>query len=227
METLRRETLFQLGFAGLGLALVVTQYGGSAALAFAIFGLVAMLVWRALPEHPHGRFGPANTVTMLRAAITAALAGLLLAEEIPTPAAALAAGTALALDGIDGPLARRTGLASAFGARFDMEIDALFVLVLAALLAASGRVGAWVLALGLMRYLWLAGARLAPALARPLPPSRRRRLVCGFAIAALVAALAGPAWLASPACAAALLSLIYSFGLDLLWAMRPGRGSQG
>jgi phosphatidylglycerophosphate synthase len=225
METLRRDTLFQLGLAGVGLGFVVTQYGGSAALAFALFAVVAGLVWRALPEHRHGRFGPANTVTMLRAAIAAALAGLLVAEEIPTPAAALAAAAALALDGIDGPLARRTGLASDFGARFDMEIDALFGLVLAALLATSGRVGAWVLAIGLLRYLWLGAARLVPALARPLPPSQRRRVVCGFAIAALVTALAAPAWLASPVCAAALLSLIYSFGLDLLWAMRPGRGS--
>jgi phosphatidylglycerophosphate synthase len=225
METLRRETLFQLGFAAVGLGLVATTYGGSAPLAFAVFATVAVLVWRALPRHPHGRFGPGNTVTMLRAAITAALAGLLLAQEIPAPEAALAAAGALALDGIDGPLARRTGLSSEFGARFDMEVDALLVLVLAALVAATGKAGPWVLWVGLLRYLWVGAGVLYPALARPLPPSRRRRFVCAFAITGLALSLGTPAWLTSPLCATALLSLIYSFGLDLLRAMQPGRKS--
>jgi phosphatidylglycerophosphate synthase len=221
METLRRETLFQLGFAALGLGIVATTYGGSAPLAFVVFAAVAGLVWRTLPRHPHGRFGPGNTVTMLRAAIAAGLAGLLLADEIPSPQAALAAAAALALDGIDGPLARRTGLNSDFGARFDMEVDALLVLILAALVAASGKAGPWVLWAGLLRYLWVGAAVLFPPLARPLPPSRRRRFVCALAVAALVGALAAPAWLASPLCATALLSLIYSFGLDLLRATQP------
>lgn len=225
METLRRETLFQLGFVAVGLGIVATTYAGSAPLAFAVFATVAMLVWRALPRHPHGRFGPGNTVTTLRAAITAALAGLLLAQEIPAPEAALAAAAALALDGIDGPLARRTGLSSDFGARFDMEVDALLVLVLAALVAVSGKAGPWVLWVGLLRYLWVGAGAFCPPLARPLPPSRRRRFVCAFAIAGLTLSLAVPAWLASPLCAAVLLSLIYSFGLDLLSAIQPGRGS--
>lgn len=223
METLRRRTLFPLGLVTVGLALVVATYRGSAPLAFCVFAFVAAAVWRALPAHGHPRFGPANAVTTLRAAIAAALAGLVLAEEIPVGEAALAAAAALALDGIDGPLARRTKLASDFGARFDMEVDALLVLVLSALVAASGRVGYWVVALGLLRYLWVAAGRLWPALARPLAPSRRRRAICAFTIGALVAALAGPAWLASPVCAAALISLIYSFGLDLLRVMQPGR----
>ena len=37
----------------------------------------------------------------------------------------------LALDGLDGWAARRQGLVSAFGARFDMEVDALLILALA------------------------------------------------------------------------------------------------
>ena len=44
-----------------------------------------------------------------------------------------------ALDGVDGWLARRSGIASAFGARFDMEIDALLILVLAVLAWRSAR----------------------------------------------------------------------------------------
>ena len=44
---------------------------------------------------------------------------------------------ALALDGVDGQVARRTGTASELGARFDMEVDAFLILVLS---VAAGRV---------------------------------------------------------------------------------------
>jgi phosphatidylglycerophosphate synthase len=221
METLRREALFHLGFAGAALAVVAGSYDGSAALAFALFAAVGLLVWRGLASHRHGSFGPANAITVLRAAIAAGLAGLLLAEPIPAEVAAGAGAAALALDGLDGRLARRTGLESAFGARFDMEVDALLLLVLAALALGSGKAGPWVLAIGLLRYLWVAGGLLWRPLARDLPPRRRRRWACGFSVATLVAALAAPAWLASPLCAAALAALIYSFAADLLWVLGP------
>ena len=39
------------------------------------------------------------------------------------------ASVALILDGVDGKVARRTRNASAFGARFDMEVDAFLILV--------------------------------------------------------------------------------------------------
>ena len=45
----------------------------------------------------------------------------------------------------DGPAARRSGIASRFGARFDMETDALMILVLAVLAWRWDRAGAWVL----------------------------------------------------------------------------------
>ncbi len=56
---------------------------------------------------------------------------------------------AVALDGVDGVLARSRNEASAFGARFDMETDALLILVLAALVWQHGKAGAWILAAGL------------------------------------------------------------------------------
>jgi phosphatidylglycerophosphate synthase len=227
METLRREALFHLGLASTALALVTVVYQGSAPLALALFASIAVLVWRGLRWHGHPSFGPANAVTMLRAAITAALGGLLLAEPIPTLAAAAAGGIALLLDGVDGPLARRSGLSSAFGARFDMEVDAFLVLVLSALVLATGRAGAWVLALGGLRYVWVAGGMLVPALGAELPPSRRRQVICGAVVAILVAALVVPAWLSSPLCAAAFLGLIYSFGVDLLRVIRPMSGFRG
>ena len=46
----------------------------------------------------------------------------------------------------------RSNEASSFGARFDMETDALLILVLAALVWQHGKAGPWILAAGLMRY---------------------------------------------------------------------------
>src|SRR6185437_12999615 len=73
---------------------------------------------------------------------------------------AYAGMAALVLAGVDGWAARRSGFASRFGARFDMESDALFVLALAALVYRTGQAGAWVLTLGAMRYIFVAAGRL-------------------------------------------------------------------
>jgi phosphatidylglycerophosphate synthase len=220
METLRREALAHFALAAGALALVTLAYDGSAPLALGLFGVVGLVAWRALPAHRHAAFGPANGLTVARAAITAALAGLLLAETIPAAAAAAAGAGALLLDGLDGRLARRTGLASPFGARFDMEVDALLVLVLAALVYHTGQAGLWVLGLGGLRYFWVGAGLVWAPLERELPPSRRRRGVCAGAVAMLLAALVLPAGVAAPLCAAALAALIYSFAVDLAWVLR-------
>ena len=94
------------------------------------------------------------------------------------------------LDGVDGWLARRSGLASAFGARFDMEVDALLIMALAILAWQHGKAGSWVLLSGLLRYAFVAAGWLAPWMSRPLPPSRRRQTVCVVQIAGLCAAVA-------------------------------------
>ena len=82
----------------------------------------------------------------------------------PVPVGALTtlAVVALALDAVDGRVARRTGTASAVGARFDMEVDAVLVLLLSVYVARS--LGLWVLAIGSAHY--AAGRRPSgPALA--------------------------------------------------------------
>ncbi len=72
------------------------------------------------------------------------------------------------LDAVDGRVARRTGTASAFGARFDMEVDAFLILVLSVYVARVGRrVGA---AIGAARYAFVAAGWLLPWLRGPLPP---------------------------------------------------------
>src|SRR4051812_27656235 len=88
-------------------------------------------------HHPYATFGAANYVTTLRAVLTLLLA----AAAFLDPSARLGwvagwtAGIVAALDGVDGWLARRTGMPSAFGARFDMETDAALLLVLSVLVS--------------------------------------------------------------------------------------------
>ena len=92
------------------------------------------------------------------ATIVALVAGLIGEPNVAANAvcAAAASAIAIALDGVDGWLARRTGMVSAFGARFDMEVDALLIQVLAILAWQHGKAGAWILASGLLRYLFVA-----------------------------------------------------------------------
>ena len=128
----------------------------------------------------------------------------------------IATATAL-LDAVDGALARRSGLASAFGARFDMETDAAFTLVLCALVFQAGQAGPWVLASGLMRYAFVAASRPWPWLAGALPPSRRRQTVCVVQITSLIICLGPivPPWLATALAASSLALLSLSFAIDI------------
>ena len=200
------------------------------AAALLAYGVIGVLILSGLEHHaPHRRFGPANSVTLLRAAYAAFLVGVLVAGAPLDPGARwLLAGfgfLSLLLDGVDGWAARRSGFASAFGARFDLETDAFFVLALSALLYHSGQAGAWVLTAGLMRYTFVAAGWLWPALAAPLPPSRRRKVICVVLILALLTALT-PAVGGEAArllCFAALALLIYSFGADCVWLIATAR----
>ena len=200
---------------------------GFALKALAVFALASGLAWRGLAGHmPHRRFGAANRVTLLRLAMIALLAGAIgEAPHAPAPlawTAVVLATTAALLDALDGPLARSQGLASDFGARFDMESDALLMGVLSLLVWHFGKAGGWIVLAGLARYLFVAAAWAWPWLAWPLPPSLRRKAVCVLAITGLIVCL-GPViavpW--SQAIGAACLALLaFSFGADLLWLGR-------
>lgn len=206
------------GSAGLGVGYVLK--------AVLVFAAGSWLVWRALGSHPHARFGPANRVTLARLGAMALMAALL-GEALPRaplhamPAAAwwlVSAATLTALlDAVDGALARRSGLASAFGARFDMETDAAFTLVLCALVLQAGQAGVWILASGLMRYAFVAAAFAWPWLNGPLPPSKRRQTVCVVQITTLIVCLGPtvPPWLASGLAAVSLVLLTLSFATDV------------
>jgi phosphatidylglycerophosphate synthase len=197
--------------------------------AVAIYSLMAVLVWRGIDSLGRNRFGLANTVTALRAGMIAAVPALIAAPGRLDGAFGWAvigvALIALALDGLDGRIARRRHEASAFGARFDMEVDAAFVLLLSVLVATSGRAGVWIVLAGLMRYLWVAAGWLWPLLRGPVPPSLFRKSVCVVLILLLISALLPimPPILAPLPCAVGLILLLASFGRDLLWLMRKDR----
>lgn len=165
-------------------------------------------------------FGPADWVTGFRALLTALLAAMLIPNLFVNAGnAVVIASVAAALDGVDGWLARRTRTASAFGARFDMEIDALLILALSILGWKYGKAGAWILLAGLLRYIFVAAGWVLPWLRRPLPPSWRRQAICVVQIVGLgliVSPLAAPpssAWWAMLLVAA----LLYSFLIDIIW----------
>lgn len=196
---------------------IVKAIAGCAAIA-----IVALRSARA--HHPFPRLGPANQVTMVRALIVALIAALVGEGAHPAFAETAAAGAAFAtvLDGVDGWLARRTRMASAFGARFDMETDALLIQVLAILAWQYGKAGAWVLASGLLRYLFVAAGWLWPWMQQPLFPSLRRKTICVVQTAGLTLALLPeiPPPLSSPIAALSLAVLSYSFLVDTVWLWR-------
>ena len=129
------------------------------------------------------------------------------------------ATTTLLLDGVDGRLARRFDTSSRFGARFDMEVDALLICVLALLAWHFERAGIWVLAAGLLRYIFVAAAVVIPWMREELPESLRRKTVCILQSTLLLVCM-GPIiradfapWIA----ASGVALLVWSFALDIAW----------
>jgi phosphatidylglycerophosphate synthase len=221
-------------FASFGAMLVALAAGAWAANLSARFPIVVAIIFIVVMfaaiggldhgRHPFDRFGPANRITTLRAALVALVAGLV--GERPVPAlAAVAAGTALVatmLDGLDGRLARQSGMSSAFGARFDLEVDALLIMALAALAWLHGKAGAWILMAGLMRYIFIGAGALWEWMRRPLPPSRRRQTICVVQIIGLIVTVAPfvrPP-LSAIVAGLSLAALAYSFVVDTLWLWR-------
>ena len=218
------------GFAGAiaiaELARGVLPVGGIYAVkAGAIFSIVMIVALGFLPRHhPFARFGPANQITTMRAMLVALVAALIGEPRFPNVATSAAAASVVvsALDGVDGWLARRHQIASRFGARFDMEIDALLILVLAILVTEFEKAGPWVILSGLLRYIFVGAGKYWPRLRAPLFASRRRQAVCVVQILALnlaiVPAIQPP--LSAAIAAVALAALACSFLVDTCWLLR-------
>jgi phosphatidylglycerophosphate synthase len=190
-------------------------------LAGIVYGLVLFLVLTgAMHRAGVGRLGPADRVTLARAALVGGVTALV-ADSLhrPVPVAALVAiaTAALVLDAVDGQVARRTDTVSPLGARFDMEVDAFLILVLSVSVASS--LGAWVLLIGAMRYGFVAVGWVWPWMRCPLPVRPWRKVVAATQGIVLVFAASGvlPRALAAVAVAGALALLVESFGRDVAW----------
>ena len=168
---------------------------------------------------------PADWVTLTRTVLIAGVAGLV-ADSFGRPVSITALVTlsavALALDAVDGQVARRTGTATPLGARFDGEADAFLILVLS--IAVSRDYGGWVLAIGAARYAFLLAGWLIPWLAAPLPPRYWGKVAAAVTGIVLTVAASGVTsrLVGMIAVAAALLLLAESFGRNVIWLYRTG-----
>jgi phosphatidylglycerophosphate synthase len=208
-------------FALLAAIAGTTGLGAAGWLAGIAYGLIACAVLdRGLLRSGADALGPADRVTLGRSTLVGGVTALTVDSFTrPTSVAALVAlaGVALALDAVDGQVARRTGTCSALGARFDMEVDAFLLLVLSVYVARP--MGGWVLAIGAMRYAYVAASWLLPWMDGTLPPRYWRKVVAAVQGIVLVLAMADvlPLPVLTAAVAASLALLVESFGRDVGW----------
>jgi phosphatidylglycerophosphate synthase len=221
-----RVPTVQRGTAGLLIAQVSVLGVIAATVGLGVPGWVAGLACGAVLAGVRARvarLGPADRVTLARALLVGGVAALTADSFLrATPVATLVtlSAVALALDGVDGQVARRTGTESERGARLDMEVDAFLILVLSIYVAAA--VGAWVLAIGVARYVLLAAGRLLPWLRQPTPPRYWGKVVAAATGVALAIAAAGvvPSTLTKVMLVAVLALLAESFGWQVWWLLR-------
>ena len=217
--------LFGAGFIGLVSGVLVGWQGSGPSIGAVVAIYLVIVLGCAVALHssyPHGRVGLCNLVTLARLMILGVLGVAMLEGLAPNATVLGLAILSLSLDGVDGWLARRQRLASDFGARFDVEVDAGFALLLALYAASSDGAGPYVILLGLPHYLFWIARSLWPWLNAPLPPSLGRKAVCVLQIATLIAflvpQLGGP--VRDGAVLAAVTALLWSFGRDILWLHR-------
>lgn len=223
-------------FSGIGillflmmLAVLVQQTLGFGALfvtksiGFYLLGFFVLFATISRPL-PLARFGAANQTTLLRGSLVALLFGFV--AERPSALMAwlvvVVGAACIVLDGVDGWLARRHASVSRFGARFDMETDALAILALSLLAWQLDKAGVWITAAGALRYLFLTASFAFRWLEHELAPSRRRQTICVIQIVSLIVCLVPiitRPWSGLVA-AVGLALLVCSFLIDVIWLAR-------
>ena len=153
---------------------------------------------RGVRRYRTNRLSPADWVTLARATLAVGVAALV-ANSFGEPAHVTTLVTlsavALALDAVDGWVARRSETTSKLGAQFDGEVDAFLILVLSVYVARS--TGAWVVAIGLARYAFFAAGWIWPWMRAPLPPRYWRKVVAatqGIVLTVAATDVVPPLW---------------------------------
>jgi len=188
--------------------------------------LTTGLLGLGLARRGAGALGPADRVTLVRGTLVGGVAAMTADSITGTVAPELVwnlvgiTAVALALDWVDGQVARRTRTASELGARFDMEVDALLILVLSAYVADS--VGPWVLLIGAARYLRLLACVPLAWMRAEAPPRHWGKVVAAIQgiVLTVVAADVLPAQASAAVLAGALGLLAESFGREVWWLWR-------
>ena len=213
----------------LGAATTSAFLGGPAALfpSLLLVSAAAFITMTAALDTQSNGPGPADVITGIRLGMAIGIGSAVLFAD---PDAALLTAVlvaALATDAFDGWLARGSGTTSDFGARFDLETDA--VLLAAAALSAMPFAGPAVLIAPLLRPAWILGGRYLTWLEQPLPPSLRRQTLCAVPIFLLlfVPWPLGDTGLAKPTAMVATLLMVASFMIDFAyqWQHRPNARS--
>ena len=174
---------------------------------------------------PSRTWTPADRVTLTRLVLIGGVTALV-ADRLGGRAPALMiamTSVALVLNSVDGKVARRTGTVTEFGARFDMEADAFLIMVLSVFVAMS--VGVWVLAIGAMRYAYVAAGWVLPWLRSSVPPKYARKVVAAVqgVTLAVVSAHLLPEPVEVSVVAGSLILLGWSFGDCVRWQWQHGR----
>jgi phosphatidylglycerophosphate synthase len=161
--------------AGVGLGVPALVLGAACAV------VTCLLLVTGMARTGLDTLGAANRVTLLRATLVAGVTALVVQSwtaSVPRPLVVSLSAVALALDAVDGWLARRTDSVTRLGAAFDMETDAFLILVLSLYVAPVA--GWWVLAIGLARYGLMAAAQVWRWLANPTPPRAWAKVVAAI-----------------------------------------------
>jgi phosphatidylglycerophosphate synthase len=208
-----------------GLALAAGLDGGGLSPAGWTVGVACGVITNAalaggLTHYRACRLSPADWVTLTRATFAVGVAALVadaFAEPAPVTLLVALSAAALALDAVDGWVARRTQTAGLLGAHFDGEVDAFLILILSVYVARS--VGPWVLAIGAARYLFLAAGWPLSWMRAPLPPRSWRKAVAATQGIVLTVAAANvlPQAVTVAGLVVALVLLTESFGRDVWW----------
>lgn len=217
------ETWTRWHAAGLLAALVVALFLDRSwpVAAFGVASLAALVGSQRGAWTSSGRFGWANAVTALRAAIIWGVGVRL--HGAPDMLLALVVLGLFALDGVDGYLARRHGTASGFGALFDMETDAFFVLVVELVLFQRDNLGAWILATGVLRFVYVLARALIPARRPDAVRSRFGRFAFTGLALGLFFAFALPGVIGFSAALAGTVLVIASFARSFYTSYAPNR----
>lgn len=179
----------------------------SAALSFSLLLVRCRDAWT-----PTGAFGIANAITGVRLLATLVLVALPAFGVASTVTVALGI---LMLDGLDGWLARKTGMSSEFGEYFDKEVDAFFMLALCLILYRNEHLGAWILLPGGFRYLFVLLLKVTKPPKIKERATRFSKSVSVFMLAVLLFCLLPLPQVCTPLAVFATLALAGSFALSV------------